>query len=145
MCPFLIGIVLVSFLVFYRCFKKMMLEKVEEIELKIGCLETKIDELYTIIYNLGNTIKVIQDSQTILPEPANRSRKSEVAPQKKQKDPNSPGAIKARRYREKRKAAEIRSEKMKASWEKRRENARAVSAEEQLQLMLAESKSQHKQ
>lgn len=126
----------------------MMSEKVEEIELKISFLEGKIDELYNIIYNLGNTIKIIQDSPPTeaikMPDPENRSKKSEVPLQKKQRDPNSPAAIKTRKYREKRKDSVSRSEKMKAYWEKRREDSKAASAEEQLRLMLEESKSQNK-
>ena len=108
-----------------RMIKEMMAEKIEDSEIKIGSLENKIDELYTIIYKLGNTIEVVW--------PAG---KSEVAPQKKQRDPNSAGALKARMYREKKRSQEFKSNQskmMKASWEKRRQEDLKASSSEKKQ------------
>ncbi len=113
-----------------KMMKAVMAEKVEEIEIKIGSLESRIDELYTIIYKLGNTVEIICLTKL----------EKEKKPQEK---PVSPGALKMREYRAKKKGSPSRSEKMKAYWEKRREEnikASDSSVEKQLQSLLADSK-----
>lgn len=129
----ILGCIAVSLFFYWlisRMMKAVMSEKVEEIEIKIGSLESRIDELYTIIYKLGNTVELIC---------LNKMQK-EKKPQEK---PVSSRALKMREYRAKKKGEPSRSEKMKAYWEKRREEnlkASDSAVEKQLQSLLSDSK-----
>lgn len=124
-----LSIALFLFWLLTKMIKAEFSEKTEEIEIKIGSLENKIDELYTVVYKLGNTIQVVWPVGN-----------TEVAPDKKRGRPVSEKALKMREYRAKKKKSPSRSEKMKAYWEKRREEnikASVDSAEKRLQELLA--------
>lgn len=117
LCVFLI-ILLANFM-FYRGIKSSLKEVEQEVDSRISCMEGKIDEIYTLVYKLGDVLNDIKKKTC-----------GELGG-KKVVDNRSKAAY-AREYR-KRKAEEkllkklekpiSRSERMKAYWEERKANA----------------------
>lgn len=115
-------IALFFYWVISKMIKNVMNEKVEEIEIKIGSLESRIDELYTVIFKLNNTVELI-------------CLKNLEKEKKSQEKPVSPHALKMREYRAKKKGSASQSEKMRSYWEKRLENKlKASDSSEEKQL-----------
>lgn len=112
-------IILLAIFMFYRGIKSSLKEVEEEVDSRISCMEGKIDEIYTLVYKLGDVLNEIK-------------KKTCGEVEGKRVADNRSKAAYAREYRKRKAEGNLlkkleksisRSERMKAYWEERKANA----------------------
>lgn len=118
MCLSVFLIILLAIFMFYRGIKSSLKEVEEEVDSRISCMESKIDEIYTLVYKLGDVLSEIK----------HKTCKDET----KTASTNRSRAAYAREYRRKKGLSEktssrakspSRSDRMKAYWEAKKISA----------------------